>query len=92
MMKVFYQPRRVIDFFLHENPLSYVIFPFILSTGLFEIAYILDYINNAPAFFHFFGDRLRIPANQWDFYQIFLMLPVHNRFLSHLWRSGLCHY
>ncbi len=77
MVKAFYQPHAVIDFFLKENTLLYVIFPFVLSTTLFEISYILDYVNNSPAFFHFLGNILCIPANQWNFYQIFLMLPVH---------------
>lgn len=77
MLKAFYKPSAVINFFLLENSLPYIIFPFMLFTTLFEISYILDYLNNAPSFFHFLGNILHIPTNQWNFYQIFLV-PIVN--------------
>ena len=77
MAKAFYKPNMVIDLFFKETSPLYAIVPLILFTTLFEITYILDYIFKAPAFFHFLGNILKVPDNQWNFYQIFLLPVVH---------------
>jgi len=77
MARAFYQPNIVIDLFLKETSSLFAIIPLIVFTALFEIGYILDYIFETPAFFHFLGNILKIPDNQWNLYQIFLFPVVH---------------
>lgn len=77
MAIVFYKPKLLIDIFSREISLLYSVVPLVMFTTLFEVASILDYIFEAPAFFHLLGWILNIPDAQYNFYQIFLLPVVH---------------
>ena len=77
MAMAFYRPKAVIDLFLQESSFLYSVVPLIIFTVLFETGYVLDYIFEAPAFFHLLAGILGIPDAQYDLYQIFLIPIVH---------------
>jgi len=77
MAMAFSRPKQLIDAFLKETSFLYSIFPLILFTILFEIAYVLDYLFGTSGFFHILADILGIPDIQYNLYQIFLFPIVH---------------
>ncbi|MCK4818185.1 hypothetical protein KA005_20615 [bacterium] len=77
MLTSLYRPKATIEGFLSETSLRYSILPLILFTLLFEITYVLDYLNKAPALFHFLGRLFDIPDAQYNLIQVFLFPVIH---------------